>query len=322
MSNDNLDDFFKKRDKKKKTAATKSKFQKLDTEEFAKQLEAAIVIEDTEASADATASTPHAAEPVLIAPAAPIDALPPAPVHSTAIAPQTSGKQHGDNFDEDWKPFESDDNKDYSGLRVNILQNWKDDEYYEESEETEAGTEKKLNCPWSQRVAAGSQQEQETAGAKEAGDDEGDKNNNTKTGSSEAAEEAKAAAGSRYMPPHLRSSQAAPAPAPAAPALAPPSAYVPPALRKQQGSGGSLGDSAGFQTQQRRFNRNQPNINDICEFPSLGDMTPQSSATGAETTATKTDNKFEQPKRMGKTAETGNRNQTIDLENKFNALSY
>lgn len=293
MSSDNLDDFFKKRDKKKKGASSKSKFQKLDTEEFAKQLEAAVVIEDTDAAVvDASSAVASIPEPVLAPSAAPVEVAA-APVHVPAQSStnshsnQSSGKQHLDNFDEDWKPFESEDNKDYTGLRVNILQNWKDDEYYEENEETEGSTDKKPSCPWSQRIAAASRQEHEGAGVKGTEEDEGDKNNNTKISSNEAAEEVKPATGGKYLPPHLRATQmtstaAAPAPAPAAP-----TAYVPPALRKQQAAV-STGDSVGFQTQTRRTNRNQPNINDICEFPSLGDLN-QSSASGSESTTTKTE---------------------------------
>jgi hypothetical protein len=98
-----LDDFFNKRLNKKKKNAGK-KFDKINTEEFARHLEANAA---AAAAKDLTALN-----------------------FDTAVnrefgdAPQ--GQQTGSNVnnDEDWTPFESEENKDYSGLRVNILQNW------------------------------------------------------------------------------------------------------------------------------------------------------------------------------------------------------
>jgi hypothetical protein len=85
-----LDDLFKKRDKKKKQ--TKSKFSTLDTDEFAKHLEATTVKADEENE------------------------------DQENIDKQTNVATN-DQLDEEWKPFDSDENKDYTGLRINI-QNW------------------------------------------------------------------------------------------------------------------------------------------------------------------------------------------------------
>lgn len=105
-----LDDFFTKRDKKKKPAA-KSKFSVLDTEDIAKQLEAtckvaSVVDVDENVDVDAANTDELAA--------------------STAISSLPVSNQNvnsGEMQDEEWKPFDSDENKDYSGLRINI-QNW------------------------------------------------------------------------------------------------------------------------------------------------------------------------------------------------------
>jgi hypothetical protein len=86
----NLDDFFKKRDKKKKTV-TKSKFSALDTEQLAKNLEAVTIIQTDETDPDFQEVEKRA---------------------------PTS-----ENQDEEWKPFDSEDNRDYTGLRINT-QTW------------------------------------------------------------------------------------------------------------------------------------------------------------------------------------------------------
>jgi hypothetical protein len=87
----NLDDFFKKRDKKKKVT-TKSKFPTLDTDELAKNLEANTVRNEEENDPDFQDNNERQPNP-------------------------------SENLDEEWKPFDSDENKDYTGLRINI-QNW------------------------------------------------------------------------------------------------------------------------------------------------------------------------------------------------------
>lgn len=88
----NLDDFFKKRDKKKKSA--KSKFPTLDTDELVKNLEATAIKAEDEVdyqddNNNFTSST------------------------NTNVA-------LNDNLDEEWKPYE-DENKDLSGLKITFL---------------------------------------------------------------------------------------------------------------------------------------------------------------------------------------------------------
>ncbi len=91
------------------------------------------------------------------------------------------------------------------------------------------------------------------------------------------------ATGSRYIPPHLRAQQqqqqpAVPPPAPAA-ASSSGSKYVPPHLRNSTNTQSSydtapVSRQTDYQTSSnRKYNKNQPNINDVSEFPSLGDFT-------------------------------------------------
>lgn len=88
----NLDDFFKKRDKKKKVT-TKSKFSTIDPEELAKNLEASTINVKTDEAVDATEL-----------------------VKDTERVEKTTDNLDGDG---EWKPFDSDENKDYTGLRIN-----------------------------------------------------------------------------------------------------------------------------------------------------------------------------------------------------------
>jgi hypothetical protein len=101
MTTTDLDDFFNKRLNKKKKNAGGKKFDKINTEEFAKTLEANA---QAAAAKDLTALN----------------------FDSTDRSDLGDFKQSNSNFnaDEEWTPFESEENKDYSGLRVNILQNW------------------------------------------------------------------------------------------------------------------------------------------------------------------------------------------------------
>jgi hypothetical protein len=131
----NLDDFFKKRDKKKKTT-TKSKFPTLDTDEFAKKLEATSIVnagdlddQDQYAEGSNTLATDR-------------DLATNSSSNVTA-----GGNAAGDHLDEDWKPFDSDENKDYTGLRINI-QNWKSEDQDGLNDGYLDENEKKTNCPW------------------------------------------------------------------------------------------------------------------------------------------------------------------------------
>jgi hypothetical protein len=103
-----LDDFFKKRDKKKKPTA-KSKFSVLDTDEFAKQLEAT-TIRGGDLDGENEAGEGYAG----------FEERETAERREPLSSRDTNA---GEVQDEEWKPFDSDENKDYSGLRINI-QNW------------------------------------------------------------------------------------------------------------------------------------------------------------------------------------------------------
>lgn len=140
-----LDDLFKKRDKKKKQT-TKTKFSTLNTEEFAKQLEATSSVLD--AGGESELQQPFDA-------ANQIDGTSNT-ITLTAVTNQVSSSSGGggsgggsggggggpDNLDEEWKPFDSDENKDYSGLRIN--QNWKleDEEDLNEDGDNDDGEKK------------------------------------------------------------------------------------------------------------------------------------------------------------------------------------
>jgi hypothetical protein len=118
-----LDDFFKKRDKKKKT--TKSK---LDIDEFAKKLEATTItsgdaddggdVQDlggsSENAAVANSSAGFASASVVAGSVG---------IVNSSVVTNGGGGGGGEQVDEEWKPFDSDENKDYTGLRINI-NNW------------------------------------------------------------------------------------------------------------------------------------------------------------------------------------------------------
>jgi len=119
-----LDDFFKKRDKKKKT--TKSK---LDIDEFAKKLEATTITsgdaDDGGDAQDLGGSGENAAVANSSAgfASASVVAGSVGIVNSGVVANGGGGGGGGEQVDEEWKPFDSDENKDYTGLRINI-NNW------------------------------------------------------------------------------------------------------------------------------------------------------------------------------------------------------
>ena len=113
-----LDDFFKKRDKKKKTTKTK-----LDIDEFAKKLEATTItggdvdevdVQDNNNNSESIVNTNSSS---VFASASVVAA-------SAGVANSNAGVINGgEHVDEEWKPFDSDENKDYTGLRINI-NNW------------------------------------------------------------------------------------------------------------------------------------------------------------------------------------------------------
>ena len=115
-----LDDFFKKRDKKKKTTNKGSKFPTLDTDEFAKKLETISIADARDDAADSDNR------------------------NGTENAKSSSRTYENDS---DWKQFDSEENKDYSGLRINF-QTLKSDDNDLVEEESADENEKKPNCPW------------------------------------------------------------------------------------------------------------------------------------------------------------------------------
>ncbi len=89
--------------------------------------------------------------------------------------------------------------------------------------------------------------------------------------------------GTRYIPPHLRSQSAQQQPSQQAATAATQSStggskYVPPHLRNTTNTQSSQYETTNRQndfqtsTTNRKLNKNQPNINDVSEFPSLGEF--------------------------------------------------
>jgi hypothetical protein len=138
----NLDDFFKKRDKKKKTA--KSKFVTLDTDEFAKKLET-LAVETLNDDQEQQLDLDHQDTVSSSANIAPLSTGN-LTTTSTTTAAQSSRENNGEQ-EEEWKPFDSDENKDYSGLKINI-QGWKIEDQESGNDANADENEKKTNCPW------------------------------------------------------------------------------------------------------------------------------------------------------------------------------
>lgn len=81
-----------------------------------------------------------------------------------------------------------------------------------------------------------------------------------------------------YVPPQLRNQQAADKLSSSIQSSSGGGAYIPPHLRnKGSEAAPKLSNDSGFQTSSKRSNKNQPNINDAFEFPSLSDVVKPSS---------------------------------------------
>lgn len=304
----NLDDFFKKRDKKKKTTTTnKSKFSTLDTEKLAKNLEAITVSAPNDNAAEVDTDFQNDADLV-----APITRVP-----------------TGDNLDEEWKPFDSEENKDYTGLRINT-NTWKDEEEDGDFDNVTDENSIKTSCPW----GASGKPRGVDRDADEAEEDQGDKateveppktiaavlaeNTNAANVASSSQEPATSApAPGAYIPPSMRARMAAEGakPAESKPAAAAAGgAYVPPSMR------GRATESSGYDipttsVNYRRPNKSQPNLNDCLEFPSLD-------ATGdVPTAADMVSERFEFAKKSGKIEPKNEKDSQIHIQNKFGALS-
>lgn len=302
----NLDDFFKKRDKKKKVS-TKAKFSTIDPEELAKNLEASTlknedVVDSTEFSKDS-----ERVEKIV------------------------------DNLDGDgeWKPFDSDENKDYTGLRINT-QTWQEED--EENGVTDVTDEntKQASCPWGSKGKPKNDNEDDYEDEEEK--DESDKNESApepktiaavlaeNTTASNVAPEVKtetvaAPTPGAYIPPSMRARMQAEAAAKAqapAPAATSTGAYVPPSMRNRtaESSGGAGYEIPTSSVNYRRPNKAQPNFNDCLEFPSL-DATAENSA---EKTVSG-EERFEYAKKSGRVEPKSEKDRQINLQNKFATLS-
>jgi len=301
----NLDDLFSKRDKKKKT--TKTKFSTLDANEFAKQLESTAIAAVVRAEEDEN-QVESVERPVVAA------------VPIAAVV---------DNLDEEWKPFDSDENKDYTGLK--IIQNWKADDREIYSSVNDDG-DKKNRFVWGSSAPGKADDAAE--------DDELNENDQEKTsndapvkntddkGKGKGDEENKDPAapvdpvptppvpstGGAYVPPALRRTQQPTSVVPEKPAESTTtgSKYVLPHLR-----GGNDSAIPSTSVNYRRPNKSQPNLNDAFEFPTLDTVaptktTPEKQVNGEE--------KFELSKKSARNEPKSNESM-INLDNKFNALS-
>lgn len=319
----NLDDFFKKRDKKKKVAS-KSKFSTIDTDEFAKQLEASTirgVEEDGELDQDEGGEVIN-----------------------------TKASANGEPLDDDWKPFDSEDNKDYSGLRIKMENLKEDDDDYEFRDGADENGKKPL-CPWGSSKGPRNDADaedipyvspkgvtvnvvEETKTVERAASPV--ERPSTPAAAETTAKPAEAPTTGAYVPPSMRNRAAAAVapelvvskPVVEAVAAAPASgAYVPPSMRNRaSAAGGSLASEGSYHipTSSVNFRRPtggskaQPNINDTMDFPTLGG--------GTETTdkpshlANGSNEKFDLIKKGGR-VEPKSGDNSINLVNKFTMLS-
>lgn len=309
----NLDDFFKKRDKKKKgTVAAKSKFSTLDTEQLAKNLEAVTVTQPDETDPD----------------------FQDAPVKERVTA--------SENQDEEWRPFDSEENRDYTGLRINT-QTWADDD-----EDNEQGADQDENAAKPAWVASawGAKKGKEANNQEDEDEDEDreDKEENTvsqepksmaaivtENKTSEGAEQTKADVATSsasstaptpgaYIPPSMRARMAAEAASEAPkPAASSSGAYVPPSMRNRAPESSST-SGGGYEipsssVNYRRPNKSQPNFNDCLEFPSLD-------AAGSDAPpASQNDDRFEFAKKSGRVEPKNEKDNRVHTQNMFATLS-
>lgn len=309
----NLDDFFSKRDKKKKTT---KKFTTLDANEFAKQLEA------TSSRLDDDGDNQNDSE-------------------------RNNNLNSNDNMDEEWRPFESDENRDLTGLK--IVQNWKADDrdsnYYgglddgDKKPEFKWGsskptdeTNKTTNEADDEKTSTTAAPAAETTEKPPQEKAEADAETESAEEKKESSDSAPTATTGAYIPPALRRQQQSTAESDAAPksesssssttatSAAAPSKYIPPHLRKAGDSAQSSSSSSSSSAipvtsvNYRKPNKAQPNINDTLEFPTLDNFDTSSGKPEAG------NEKFEIPKKGGRIEPKSNES-SINLDNKFNALS-
>lgn len=297
----NLDDFFKKRDKKKKVT-TKSKFSTIDTEELAKNLEAS-----TLKCEDFTDPTEFSTE--------------------TERVEKTTDNVDGDG---EWKPFDSDENKDYTGLRIST-QTWQEEDVENElTGQTDENT-LKASCPWGAKNKTKNLEKEENDEEEEE-KDETDKHEqasepktiaavlaeNTTASNVEAkTEPVTAPTPGAYIPPSMRARMQAEAAAkPSSTTTGSTGAYVPPSMRGKTVESSSSGyEIPTSSVNYRRPNKAQPNLNDCLEFPSL-DATNDNTAD-----KTNGEEKFEYAKKSGRVEPKSEKDRQINLQNKFASLS-
>lgn len=291
----NLDDFFKKRDKKKKTA--KSKFSTLDTEELVKNLEAST----TKAEDDLEFGQEN--------------------------GERAANAAGNDNIlDEEWRPFESDENKDYSGLRISI-QNWKVEDENNENSSAIEESDKKPSCPWAASINAQQKNDDSNNRRDVFEAKQGALSDSTNQKPSSLAEAVKAGISSEEQtdtnPTDSKTSTTTTASAATGAAPAAASSYVPPHLRRQQPTTPASSQSAAVDQKpfsvstSRKPNKSQPNINDTLEFPTLDAAVSDST----EKAFSETSDRFDFPKKASRPDTKSSGKNVIDLQNKFNALS-
>jgi len=341
----NLDDFFNKRDKKKKSA--KSKFPTLDTDKLAKNLEAtAIKTGDDDLDAQDNNN------------------------NLTSGTGTTNSAANNDNLDEEWRPYE-DENKDLSGLKITFLKQveYENNDYSGVIDENE----KKSACPWGAVNSSSSahkqydesnqqddsnetvQQRQQTAlsdstnqqtnadiqksssstqltSASAASEQANPGDNNKSDSSNTTSSSGSTSTGGAYVPPALRRQQpdtGKPTPPPASTATTESTnKYVPPGMRNRQAESGSSGGgsssmNSGIPTTSvnyRRPNKSQPNINDTMEFPTLDAAGTEGSANANDKLSNGAGEKFEMAKK-GARVEPKAEGNHVTLANKFTALS-
>lgn len=316
----NLDDFFKKRDKKKKGTSSKAKFSTLDTEKLAKDLETITV-----------SAAPVEDEVDLGVP------VQPESVEVVAVPVTRNVAAAGDNVDEEWKPFDSEENRDYTGLRINT-NTWKDEEEDGDYDNVTDENNIKTSCPW------GASGKPKDLNDEDADDEEQVEVAVPKTiaailventnAANLAQPEAVAAATNpnAYIPPSMRARMAAeatgakPVEVKPTPAAAPSggSAYVPPSMRGRMGEGLSSSSGSGAyeistsSVNYRRPNKSQPNFNDCLEFPSLDANAETQTAdnmvngNGGE--------RFELVKKSARVEPKNEKDNQVYTQNKFGAL--
>lgn len=307
-----LDDFFKKRDKKKKT--TKSK---LDIDEISKKLEA-----NNENNADDFDQENNFNENT----------------KEVASSNSASAVANGEGVDEEWMPFDAGENKDLTGLKINTA-TWNVDDEFGENEGGYEGGEKKPSFKWGEKVVSKrdtdddqnddekeEESEEKQPANKQLNDPTSKPLSTTTTETKTEAPSASSSTSTAYVPPSMRNktsmeSSTASSSSSDKQVTAPASssgAYVPPSMRNRTGNESSMSAIPSSSVNYRKSNKSQPNIMDTMEFPTLDNAEPSSNEKAFSNNTT--NEKFELAKRTGKVDQKSGNNM-IDIGNSFSALS-